>query len=57
MPKLLGFAVALCAIVLVLLAGVGEFSASGGGGSLPPPSFRPSPAWVVLTTGTSNAPA
>jgi hypothetical protein len=56
MPKWLGLATVLSAGVLALLAGVGEFSASGAGGSLPPAAFRPSSAWVVLTTGTSNAP-
>jgi len=54
MSKWLGLAAAVCVIVLAVLAGVGEFSASGSGGSLPPPSFRPSPGWVSLTTGTSN---
>lgn len=54
MRKWSGFAAVVCGIVLALLAGVGEFSASGSGGSLPSPSFRPSPGWVSLTTGTSN---
>jgi hypothetical protein len=42
-------------IVLTLLAGVGELSRAGGIASLPPPSFRPSPAWLSLTTGSSNS--
>jgi hypothetical protein len=54
MRKWFGFAVVVCVFVVVLLAGVGEFSASGSGGLLPSPSFRPSPGWVSLTTGTSN---
>ena len=54
MRQLLALAAVVCVIGLVVLAGVGEFSASGSGGALPPPSFRPSPGWVSLTTGTSN---
>jgi len=54
MRKRFGFAAMVCVSLLALLAGVGEFSASGGGSSVPPPSFRPSPGWVSLTTGTSN---
>ena len=56
MRKSVGLATVLCAGVLALLAGAAEFSASGADGSIPPPSFRPSSAWLVLTTGTSNAP-
>jgi hypothetical protein len=55
MHKWIGLTTALCATVLALLAG-SAFSASGASSSLPPPSFRPSPAWLVLTTGTSNVP-
>jgi hypothetical protein len=56
MRRRLGLALAvLCAIVLALLAGVGELSGSGGIGSLPPPSFHPSPAWLSLTAGSSNS--
>jgi hypothetical protein len=54
MRKWLGLAAVVCLIGLAVLAGVGEFSASGSDGSLPPPSFRPSAGWVSLTTGTSN---
>jgi len=47
--------VVLCATALALLAGVGQLSGAGRTGSLPPPSFRPSSAWLSLTTGSSNS--
>lgn len=56
MRRRLGFPlVVLCAIALALLLGVGELSGAGRIGLLPPPSFRPSPAWLSLTTGSSNS--
>lgn len=47
-------ALVLGVLVLGLLSGVGELAGSNGRGSLPPPSFRPSLAWLSLTTGSSN---
>ena len=56
MRRRLGLALlVLGASVLALLASVGKLSGAGGIGSLPPPSFRPSPAWLSLTTGSSNS--
>jgi hypothetical protein len=55
MRRQLGFAlVVVCASVLALV-GVGRLSGASGIGSLPPPSFRPSSAWLSLTTGSSNS--
>lgn len=45
----------LCAIAFALVAGVGELSGASGIGALPPPSFRPSSAWLSLSTGSSNS--
>ena len=50
MRRWLGFATLVCVIILALPAGVGEFTAASSGSYLPPPSFRPSPGWVSLTT-------
>ena len=47
--------VVVCATALALLAGIGKLSGASGSGSLPPPSFRPSSAWLSLTTGSSNS--
>jgi hypothetical protein len=51
-----GLGVAICGLALLLLGGATAASRSGQAQRLPPPSFRPSAAWLSLTTGTSNPP-
>ncbi|MBA3736640.1 MAG: hypothetical protein H0W90_15865 [Actinobacteria bacterium] len=56
MNKRVGSALAVCGLVVTLLGGAATSAASGRRGSLPPPSFRPSAAWLSVTTGSSNIP-
>jgi hypothetical protein len=54
MGRRVGSVLAICA-ALALLGGASA-SSRFGGSSLPPPSFRPSEAWLSVTTGSSNIP-
>jgi hypothetical protein len=47
---------AICGLVVGLLGAASASSLSTGGARLPPPTFRPSPAWLSVTTGSSNIP-
>jgi hypothetical protein len=50
-----GFILGICALaVLALLGGAAPSPAAGSSGPLPPPSLRPSAAWLSVTTGSSN---
>ncbi len=55
MRRRLGPALAICGLALALLGGASASSPSSGS-ALPPPTFRPSAAWLTVTTGSSNIP-
>ena len=55
MGRRVGSGLVLCGFALALLAGAAASSRSNSA-DLSPPSFRPSAAWLSVTTGSSNAP-
>jgi hypothetical protein len=56
MSRHVGVTLRLSALIaLGLLGGAGRSPAASKGGPLPPPSLRPSSAWLSVTTGSSNA--
>jgi hypothetical protein len=46
----------ICGLTLLLLGGAAASPRAGGGDRLPPPSLRPSSAWLAVTTGSLNMP-
>jgi hypothetical protein len=56
MNRRVGSAFVICGLVVTLLGGAATSPAAGRRASLPPPSFRPSAAWLSVTTGSSNIP-
>jgi hypothetical protein len=55
MSRRVGFVLGISGlVVLVALGGATRSPAASRSASLPPPSLRPSPAWLSVTTGSSN---
>jgi hypothetical protein len=55
MSRRVSMALALSGLLaLALLGGAARSPAASKGGPLPPPSLRPSSAWLSVTTGSSN---